>query len=208
MINWRKVCLGFLSALMLAACAETKPSSFYLLSSIADPSSDVSGKSSSSDGVGLAVGPVKLPKHIDRSQIVTYAGPNRIQLDEFNRWGEPLDENFLRVLGENLSVLVPTQRIIVYPWRSGTPFDYQITVDVSSFAVRPTGDAVLVARWAVFSKEGKRVVTNWRSHYREKTLGPGFDSKAAVLSKLVAQLSKDIATRIKSLPNQRSLLAQ
>jgi uncharacterized lipoprotein YmbA len=131
---------------------------------------------------------------------VTYASPNKIELAEFNRWGEPLADNFARVLADNLALLVPTQRIVVYPWRSGTPFKYQVTVEVSSFAVRPNGEASLIARWAIYSKRGERVLMSWRSKFGQRVTAPGFEASAAALSKLVAELSQDIATAVKTLP--------
>jgi uncharacterized lipoprotein YmbA len=202
MITWRKFSMGLAAAILLGACAETKPSNFYLLSPVANPPAGTAA-GVGADGVALAVGPVKIPKHINRAQIVTYASANKIKLSEFNRWGEPLADNFARVLGDNLAVLVPTQRIVVHPWRSGTPFEYQVTVEVSSFAVRPSGDATLVARWTIFSKRGKPVNMGWRSRYAQKVASPGFEASAAALSKLVGALSRDIAARVKTLPRKR-----
>jgi uncharacterized lipoprotein YmbA len=201
MITWRRFSMGLAAALLLGACAETKPSNFYLLSPVAEPSARTAN-AAGADGVALAVGPVKIPKHINRDQIVTYASANKINLSEFNRWGEPLADNFARVLGDNLAVLVPTQRIVVHPWRIGTPFEYQVTVEVSSFAVRPSGNATLVARWAIFSNQGKAVNMSWRSSYVQKMGAPGFEASAAALSNLVAQLSRDIAKRVKTLPRK------
>ena len=199
MIYWRNISMAMAAVILLAACAGSKPSSFYLLSPITNPSAERPG-AEGANSIALAIGPVELPKHINRAQMVTYASPNKIELDEFNRWGEPLADNFARVLGDNLALLVPTQRIVVYPWRGGTPFEYQITVEVSSFAVRPTGEAVLVARWAVFSNRGKRVIMSWRSSFAQQVGAPGFEGAAAALSKLVAELSQDIATTVKTLP--------
>ena len=199
MIFWRRISLGIAAAILLGACTETKPSNFYLLSPIAEPSAEKPG-AKGAKGIALAIGPVELPKHVDRAQIVTYASPNKIQLDEFNRWGEPLGDNFARVLADNLALLVPTQRIVVYPWRSGTPFKYQVTVEVSGFAVRPGGEASLIARWAIYTKRGERVLMSWRSKFGQRVTSPGFEASAAALSKLVAELSQDIATAVKTLP--------
>ena len=201
MMYWRRISLGLAVAVLLVACGQTKPSSFYLLSPIADPSTGTSA-TVGANSIALAIGPVRVPRHINRSQIVTYASPNKIQLDEFSRWGEPLAGNFARVLGDNLARLVPTQRIVVHPWRSGTPFEYQVTVEVSSFAVRPGGQATLVAQWAIFSRQGKRVIMSWRSSFTQNVSSPGFEAAAAALSKLVADLSKDIATAVRKLPRK------
>ncbi len=197
----QRIFIGIAAAILLTACAKTKPSSFYLLSPIASPSAEKPGVEGAK-GVALAIGPIELPKHINRPQIVTYASPNKIQLAEFNRWGEPLADNFARVLADNLALLVPTQRIVVYPWRGGTPFEYQVTVEVSSFAVRPNGEASLIARWAIYSKQGERVLMSWRSKFAQKVGAPGFEAAAAALSKLVAELSQDIANTVKTLPRK------
>ncbi len=199
MMTWRRLLVGIAAAVLLTACATTKPSSFYLLSPIGNPSAEKPG-TEGANAIALAIGPVKLPKHINRDQMVTYASPNKIKLAEFDRWGEPLADNFARVLGDNLALLVPTQRIVVYPWRSGTPFEYQVIIEVSSFAVRPTGQALLVARWSIFSSKGKSVVMSWRSSFTQKVSSKGFEASAAALSKLVAELSRDIATTVKTLP--------
>ena len=201
MMYWRRISVGLAVAILLVACTKTKPSNFYLLSPIASPSAGTNS-SVGANSIALAIGPVKVPKHINRTQIVTYASPNKIELAEFSRWGEPLADNFSRVLGDNLALLVPTQRIVVYPWRSGTPFEYQVTVEVSSFAVRPGGRASLVAQWAIFPRQGKRVIMSWRSSFTQKVSSPGVEASAAALSKLVAELSRDIATAVRKLPRR------
>jgi hypothetical protein len=42
---------------------------------------------------------------------------NELQSDTFSQWAEPLETNFARVLAENLSVLLTTERVAVYPWQ-------------------------------------------------------------------------------------------
>ena len=78
------------------------------------------------------MGPVLLPAHLDRPQIVTRASENRLVLAEFHKWGEPLNTNFARVLAEDLAVLLATERVAVFPWRRAVPVDYQLEVRVAS----------------------------------------------------------------------------
>src|SRR5262249_14257463 len=42
---------------------------------------------SSSPTIGL--GPIKLPEHLDRDEMVTRMGPNRLELSDKDRWAEP-----------------------------------------------------------------------------------------------------------------------
>src|SRR3546814_9172147 len=93
-----------LTATACGLTGTTPPSTFYLLSPIATPAPPSANPNRQ---ITILIGPVTLPKHLDRAEVVTFATPNRLQLAELDRWAEPLDENVARVLGENVSRLVP-----------------------------------------------------------------------------------------------------
>ena len=69
----------------------------------------------------IGVFPVAMPDYLDRPQVVTRVSENEIKLDEFNRWAEPLKENFYTVLVENLSTLLSNEKIIKTSHNLGTP---------------------------------------------------------------------------------------
>src|SRR5580704_4660938 len=52
--------------------------------------------------LAIGIGPIDFPDYLRRSQVVTRSSPNQIELSTVDRWGEPLDKNFQRVLSENL----------------------------------------------------------------------------------------------------------
>src|SRR5215468_10622748 len=91
-----------LIAALLSGCGGSAPSRFYTL----DPTAVPEGAPAASYAV--AVGPVSIPAAVDRPQFVVQSAPNRVSLDEFNRWAGPLDENIARVVAGNLSVLLGT----------------------------------------------------------------------------------------------------
>ena len=75
-----------------AGCRASAPARFYTLASTA-----------STDGAPAAnyavtVGPVTVPASVDRPQFVVQVAPNRVALDEFNRWVAPLDESIARAV--------------------------------------------------------------------------------------------------------------
>jgi uncharacterized lipoprotein YmbA len=76
------------------------------------------------------VGPVTFPKYLDRPQI---ASRYELTFAEFERWAEPLNTNFTRAFTEHLARLIPTDRLVVFPWPRATPIDYQVTVEVAHF---------------------------------------------------------------------------
>jgi len=71
------------------------------------------------------VGPVELPEYLDRPQIMTCESRNELQFAEFDRWAGSLEKAFSRVLAVNLSILLSTDRVAVYPWKT-TPIDHQV----------------------------------------------------------------------------------
>ncbi len=47
---------------------------------------------------------------------MTRVGGNALRLAEFDQWAAPLGDNFTRVLAENLVMLIPTERVAIFPW--------------------------------------------------------------------------------------------
>ena len=109
------------SPLFLAGCAglgkgTEKASKFYVLDSLLQ--SETAGQlPTGREGVAVGVGPLKFPELLDRPQIVTRTTRNEVKLAEFQRWAEPLDVNFASTLAENLSLLLSSDRVAVFPWR-------------------------------------------------------------------------------------------
>jgi uncharacterized lipoprotein YmbA len=132
------------------------PTTFYLLSSLASgpPSADAARPA-----VSVGVGPLSLPAHLNRPQIVTRADGNRLELAEFDNWGEPLRANLGRVLAENLAALLGTDRVWTYPWPRSAAIDYRIRVDVERFAAGPDPNVHLRCRWTLADPAGRPLQT-------------------------------------------------
>ena len=73
----------------------------------------------------LGIGPIKFPGYLDRQEIVVRSAQNRLMFLSTDRWAEPLQENFSRVLSENLALLLDTDLIIIYPWSPANRPRYQ-----------------------------------------------------------------------------------
>ena len=66
-------------------------------------------------GPGVVVAAVRLPKYLERPQLVTRSGDNRLQLEEFHQWGGNLGKDLTRVLAENLSRLLGSDAVVAAP---------------------------------------------------------------------------------------------
>jgi uncharacterized lipoprotein YmbA len=193
--------LVLLSALLmvLSACTgTTKPSNFYVLSPL--PESEVAVKGvGDENALAIGIGPITLPIYLDRAQIVTRISRNELEVDEFNRWAEPLKENFFRVLAENLSVLLNTIDVSIYPRRILTPVNYQVAIDVTRFDVTSDGQALLIAYWAILGQDGRKILLKKKSILRADTASRDYKDIVAAQNQVLSELSRAIAAEIKKL---------
>ena len=185
------------SLMVLGGCASTPPTRFYVLNYI--PSSKAEQQAAATEhGLAIGVGPVELPQYLHRPQIVTRGSNNELHLSEFDRWGEPLERTVPRILAENLSVLLSTDRVAVFPWEKSTPIDYQVAVMLTRFEMNLGGESLLVARWSVMRAKGKEVLMTRRSSFRELADGQDYEATVSALSRTLADLSREIAAEIKA----------
>ena len=83
--------------------------------------------------LGLVVGPIELPRYLDRDEIVTRDAAHAIVPWDEHRWGGSLRSDVLRVLGDDLGTLLGTTRVAVYPVEAHFPVSYRVLLDVLEF---------------------------------------------------------------------------
>jgi uncharacterized lipoprotein YmbA len=182
--------LSAVLALAAAGCGSSPPTRFYILEATA-----TGGGGGSPDKV-IGIGPVAFPPYLDRSEMVAVSNGTRLDLSDFDQWGEPLSEGFLRVLTEDLSVLMGTQRVHAYPWPSSAKVEAGIGIDVIRFDVDQAGRAMLIARWSVRGADGAVVVPARRSGITEAAGGADHGARAKAMSRCVGKLAVEIAKAI------------
>ena len=182
---------------VISGCGHTQPARFYLLQSMPGMEKDKQA-ATTGQSLSICVGPVMLPKYLDRPQIVTTTKTSELKLAEFDRWAEPLRENFSRVLTEDLSKGLGTDRVTVFPRESAASSDYQIIVTVIRVDGELGGNAELSARWSVFGDGGKKELLTRKSDLSEPTGTQGYDALVSAQSRAIVRLSKKIAGAIKA----------
>ena len=186
----------------LTGCATSPPSSFYTLTAIPGSAAPPVPKGG---GLGLGVGPVTFPAFLDRPQIVSRDGTNRLALDEFHRWGGSIQDDFLRVWSENLATLLGTSRVLVFPAEVRYPVDFRVSAQVLSFEGDAGGqagsEAVLKVRWTILDGLREQVVAVEESSYRSRLNPPGGqEALVAAMSDTLGAFSRDVAERLRRLP--------
>jgi len=183
-------------ATALAAGCSTAPSRFYSLSS-----------TSTADGTpampaAVMVGPVTIPASVDQPEFVVQVAPNRVEVDEFNRWVSPLNDGIARAVAGDLVVLLGTPNVASSQLANFTP-DYRVTIDVQRFESTKGQGVTFEAVWTV-RKTASGATRSGRTVASETAQGQGFDALAAAHSQAIAKMGGDIAAAIRAEAEQKS----
>ncbi|MBK1649915.1 hypothetical protein CKO36_15245 [Rhabdochromatium marinum] len=192
--------------IQLSGCASSPPSTFYTLTAVTADRAEIASLRGGQLAVGL--GPVSFPRFLDRPQVVQRAGGNQLTLDEFNRWGGSLDDDFLRVFSENLGRELRTSRIVVFPSELRLPLDFRVLAEIIAFEAGPADQAMLKVRWAVLNPSTEEVLRMREDVYRQPLPAEASIAQQVVaLSTALAEFSQDVARELQSLPRPQPLSA-
>lgn len=187
------LCLAVLGG--ATGCGKNPETRFYVLSALPAGQGAPGGAADRMSLVGLH--PVSLPEQLDRPQIVSRVGANQLQVAEFDQWAAPLRDSFTRVLAEDLEILIPADRVALFPWAVAPPVDYEVAVEVVRFEAALGGEFALVAHWTIARRGGREAVVTGRSSHREPA-GESYATMASAGSRLIATLGRDIATALRA----------
>lgn len=201
-----RICRTVISGLMvLGFCAgcfgTTPPAVFYSLTPIGNTATI---QSPGADGkIAIGIGPIKFPDELNRASIVTRSGRNRLEVNQFHRWGGSLEKNFTRVMEENLALLVQTDRVMTRPWERYFQPDVRLALDIRQFDGRLGEYASLNVTWMIVGPEGDAPLLVRRTIIQEAVADDSYDALVDAQSRAVAILCREIAEALsKQLPTQ------
>ena len=196
---WYPILLACLSLTLLIGCfGKTAPTRFFLLTAVSD-AERLQLRSGEGGPLALGVGPVTMPRYLDRPQIATRAGQHELRLADFDQWAEPLQGNVTRVLAENLSRLLATDDVVIHPWPRAAQVAYQVVVHVTRFDSTMGAQSVLTARWQIMDVEDNRELRRKTSSFQVPIEGPEYGAIAAAMSSGLGALSQEIALALRTL---------
>src|ERR1700722_16199506 len=85
----------------LSACGSSPPTRFYILNEIAP--TNPAPAASALNQIPVRVEPIAIAPELDRPEIVSRIGPNRVHVAGSDLWAAPLAEQIRRVLSDDLS---------------------------------------------------------------------------------------------------------
>ena len=201
--SYLKEIVLLISFIFLGGCLGTgtqKPTDYYLLQPLNSAMEEQGA--AARQGIVLGIGPVRVQDYLNRPQIVTRTSTSEIMLHEFHYWGEPLSTNFTVVLAQNLSALLSTDRIFIFPYRNkqNLPLQYQVIVDVIRFDGEPGVKASLLVQYCIlqFQDNGMKELVTRQPSFSKPLADDSIATLVAAMSELVADLSREIAGEIKA----------
>jgi uncharacterized lipoprotein YmbA len=202
-----RAALACVAIMSMAACSlgtvlePTKdPSQFFVLSPMEAPAHGVPityNASGASKPIELGLGPVKFPPYLARQEIVTRSSPNKVDLSSIDRWAEPLDKNFVSVLGQNLVTLLGA-RVATFPWYHPNNLDYQIGMNITRFDTDSKGTACAFGRWEIKDPNSGDLLNSGDLNITEPALTN--ETAAATLSRALGEVSIQLADAIRATP--------
>ena len=189
-LTHNSILVGTLLFGILSGCESSPSPRLYMIEPMT-----MMGSANSVAGLTIAVGPITLPEHLNRKEILTHDEPYRVSTATFDRWAEPLDQDITAALAENLSILVPTDRVITYPFDNALQVDYTVNVRVFSFGAGPNGEVELKSSWVIYDTANAPATCS-KARYSEQRRGSEVVDTVAAMSRAIEQLSRDIADAI------------
>ena len=177
-------------AVALAGCSflqpAVDPSRFFVLNAAAPPAE-------SGSQLAVGVGPLNLPSYLAVTEIQVRASATELVRSPVDRWAEPLQDGILRVLAQDLSAVIGTRDVVLFPWYAEQQPDVQVAVSIRRFEIDPEGGALLEARYEVKRLGGGGGGTLRDFAIRKAPSGSGTAASVAALSGALADLAADIA---------------
>lgn len=186
---------GILAIGLLSACASTPETHFYVLDALSR-APQTSTTHAPQRLIGL--GPVTLPALLERKQIVSRSGDNRITASEQHQWAAPLQAAITETLAQNLSVLLPRDAVKAYPWHAYGDMDMHVIVDIVRFETNAARAAELLANWSIMDDKTHRLIDHGQAAFTQSA-GSGYADVARALSATLAEFSTRLAALLTAL---------
>lgn len=178
-----------IASTMLLACCSTSSHSHYALKA--------SGRTPSTQGIGIGVGPVDLAEYINRPNLIVEETPQDFQAASHHRWAGDLGSQIADITASNLGRRLNTGNVHSYPWHSNQQIRYQVTLDIRRFHSGADGYAVIEAGWRVYSMPDHELISSQTFTDREALTKDGYPALIEAQSTLLARLADGIAKTLK-----------
>ncbi len=143
----------------------------------------------------IGIGPVEIPRLINRPQIISRKSNTEIIMAEEHQWGGSYKEEIIQVLTDNLSSLLNTESIEQYPWKFSFKPHYQVRINIERFDGELGKIVTLRARWRLL-KNNKEILVK-RALISTKIKGNNYNDYVKAQSEALKIFSQNITQQIR-----------
>jgi len=181
---------GWLVGCALAGCGSSPPTRFYILNDIA-PSAAVPAVS---NPIAVRVEPLAIAAEVDRPELVTRSGPNRVHVAGSERWAAPLPEQIRRVLSDDLAARLPPGLVANVDEPPSSEPRRSLSIAINEFYGDDSCGVSLRASWSLANPHAQ--ILNGTEQVQIPASTPCSGELPAAMSRALAALADRLATVI------------
>lgn len=186
-------------SLFTAACGQSRPTDFYMLSGPVPPEGSVTLPRTT-----LGIGHLAVPGYLDRPGVVVVDEKGTsVNVPRFNVWAEPLNQGIRRVVAGTLSGPLLERGVTTLPTGGDSAWtDYALHMEVMRMDADTAGNVLFAARWTLVERATRTSLLRGSFVKREKVSMPPFGSRemfntmVEAESGLVVQCAEQMAREI------------
>lgn len=132
----------------------------------------------------------EFPEYLKRAQIVTQHQNNIIHISEIQRWANPLEDQVLNLIANNLQLLLPDSTVVIRPWQINRQSDYNLQVSVIKMSGKLGHETDMDIRWQLADQQGGK----YRGHYIDQhPIDDSYEGLVKALNRGLEGLSRELA---------------
>lgn len=148
-------------------------------------------------GPAVEILDLTIPQYLERFNIATRRGENRLVFSETRQWGGNLRKNLMRTMARNLSALLASADISTPLNRSASRPDYRLQVNIEQFERGTDGRIRLAARWQISDGDGRALAMHSADlRGDDVTVVGDYDAIVADMQRQYGQLCHAVAESI------------
>lgn len=176
----------------LFACGSSPSTRFYILSEVAPATP--APTAAAANQIPIRVEPVAIAPELDRSEIVSRIGPNRVHVAGSDRWAAPLPEQIRQVLSDDLSARLPPASVADPNEPNTKDSRRSLTIAISEFYSDDICAVTLRASWSLSNPQAAS--QHGTEHVRVPPSVPCGGEQAAAMSRALGALADRLTITI------------
>ncbi|TVQ78031.1 MAG: membrane integrity-associated transporter subunit PqiC [Bradymonadales bacterium] len=179
---------------MMTGCASQKRLESTRFHSL--PGSDLQIQNPGKPALVVGIGPVSVPRHLDRPHFVRENARGQLEIFDIHRWSQPLRQQIRYALALELQQQFAKTAVIFHPWYRSQEVDIQVIIEVTEFLSSDTEGVILSGQKTLrplkTGREAEAQAFRFHRAHDSRLVEDQIEKMREVLQDLVQQVSKEV----------------